>query len=582
MCSQAFVKPDPDAPQPQTEDSKTSPQSRSQTTTPAPESVSSETKLDEDLMTLANVDTQIADYGENGSDNEPKAEIDDYGDVGGGSDVDDNVDDDVDDDADVSSLVKNYDSVVFPDAVLLQTTKTDHNYCKSADKRVIPKKTVPPDPLLNQTFTSFKTAKEALLQKTYNGFEAISEEDGLHFVRKYPSGSAKFTVVMKSDFTYDLFVHGFELPRTHNLLSDRTDKLDNESEIRSFLNDLNKQSVCIGNPDEKFQGHISYDGAPIGNWKGVREEFSALRGNITYKSTIRSVDCIYISEKRRCARCSKYRQALAIKYHLNVKQHKLDTEGADSVETFPCTGCDKVFLEKRRLEEHQTTHSSEKPFSCDKCKRTFKREKYLRMHRKRHEFDSYIYICATCGKQFKYESFLKRHEDLHNLEALFQCELCGRQFKLERHLMVHRKLDRCTKEKKKKLYVYRKRKRPQKPFVKCASCGKLLYRHVTNHICKRDGGFPCDVCGKLFKRGQDCRRHRLIHTSLRPYACSTCGRTFRQVAHLKDHERIHFGDHRHKCVLCKRKYTTLEKFKEHAKACQAAKIHNVTTKYVLE
>ena len=50
-----------------------------------------------------------------------------------------------------------------------------------------------------------------------------------------------------------------------------------------------------------------------------------------------------------------------------------------------------------------------------------------------------------------------------------------------------------------------------------------------------DKPFPCDVCGKAFRKNHDLMRHSRTHTGEKPYACEICKKTFaRKNCLIKD------------------------------------------------
>lgn len=76
--------------------------------------------------------------------------------------------------------------------------------------------------------------------------------------------------------------------------------------------------------------------------------------------------------------------------------------------------------------------------------------------------------CPSCGKRFLKSSSLNKHVLKHNLEKPYKCGICSKDFdyieKLKEHLQTH------------------------------------------------DNENPCEVCGKIFKRAYDLRRHiKLVH-----------------------------------------------------------------------
>ena len=51
---------------------------------------------------------------------------------------------------------------------------------------------------------------------------------------------------------------------------------------------------------------------------------------------------------------------------------------------FKCSFCEKTFNLKRNFQEHERTHTGEKPFSCSKCDKKFAQSRNLKNHEATH------------------------------------------------------------------------------------------------------------------------------------------------------------------------------------------------------
>ncbi|KAG8177364.1 hypothetical protein JTE90_003626 [Oedothorax gibbosus] len=85
-----------------------------------------------------------------------------------------------------------------------------------------------------------------------------------------------------------------------------------------------------------------------------------------------------------------------------------------NIQSFPCSGCSKVFYRKDVLKVHERTHTGQKIYKCPHCQYTASQVGHLKAHVSCKHSQSAL-VCDVCGKGFAYASHLKKHRILkHN------------------------------------------------------------------------------------------------------------------------------------------------------------------------
>jgi len=75
--------------------------------------------------------------------------------------------------------------------------------------------------------------------------------------------------------------------------------------------------------------------------------------------------------------------------------------------------------------------------------------------------------------------------------------------------------------------------------------------------------YPCDICGKAFRRQDHLRDHRYIHSKEKPFKCSECGKGFCQSRTLAVHKILHMDESPHRCPICQRCFNQRSNLKTH-------------------
>ena len=134
-----------------------------------------------------------------------------------------------------------------------------------------------------------------------------------------------------------------------------------------------------------------------------------------------------------CWFCSyKAKTNHALSYH---EETHLDRDYRDS---FPCTLCDRTYLQKRSLKDHMDDeHASTKlSFHCDKCDKVLVGKVSIKQHRYRCSAKR-KFACTECEATFMTRDHLGRHMNTHSDARPFLCHTCSKAFKSKYALFRH-------------------------------------------------------------------------------------------------------------------------------------------------
>ncbi|XP_044151124.1 gastrula zinc finger protein XlCGF71.1-like isoform X3 [Bufo gargarizans] len=112
---------------------------------------------------------------------------------------------------------------------------------------------------------------------------------------------------------------------------------------------------------------------------------------------------------------------------------------------FSCSECGKCFTRKTSIFEHQRIHTGEKPYSCSECGKCFTWKSSLFEHQRIHTGDK-PYSCSECDKCFAKKSSLKSHQRIHTGEKLYSCSECGKCFTRKSSLVQHQRIHTGNKQ----------------------------------------------------------------------------------------------------------------------------------------
>ncbi|KAJ7668494.1 hypothetical protein DFH06DRAFT_1181869 [Mycena polygramma] len=207
------------------------------------------------------------------------------------------------------------------------------------------------------------------------------------------------------------------------------------------------------------------------------------------------------------------------------------------------TGCDKAYSKPSRLEEHERSHSGERPFVCETCGKSYLRDTHLHAHARSHLPQSdrpFVCPLSSCEKRFWTSQHLRVHTDWHNGAKPFVCSEtdCLEAFAKHHQLRAHR----CT------VHAVPGTKPYQCEHQGCAqsfATSQHLRTHSKVHNEKRYGCAD-SVCVaangdtiKFYPTWSALQHHN--RTAHLPTCChpSCNGRTFSSQKNLRAHQKLH-------------------------------------------
>lgn len=285
---------------------------------------------------------------------------------------------------------------------------------------------------------------------------------------------------------------------------------DTESEKLDFLNVKNESiyidvdTVCEYNENmdisvdiedvaddhlhEEDFGHDNADGNLSCNQElhSIVERANANKASPT-KSIKSARDLKHDNMNTNCTVCDK----TLLTYGL-YKRH-MRTKHPTTVQNFVCKKCQKSFVSKKNLLQHESVHLPDhlkKTIPCPYCKKKFRTTRTVTIHIGFVHSSERPYVCEECGKSFATSGCLTQHRITHVKERDWQCSQCPKKFKNLAHLK----------------------------------------KHIDIH---NEDAHVCPDCGKQLNTKRNLRVHMLVHSDQKNYKCQFCDFEFKRAYNLK-------------------------------------------------
>ncbi|KYN15850.1 PREDICTED: zinc finger protein 341-like isoform X2 [Trachymyrmex cornetzi] len=268
---------------------------------------------------------------------------------------------------------------------------------------------------------------------------------------------------------------------------------------------------------------------------------------------------------------------------------------------YKCGYCNKQFAKKFYWQQHERSHTGEKPYQCVVCGRAFAQKSNVKKHMSSHKvwpgtaihslppeappdgsidrtyhcqfcketFDSYkalkghlivshlalkVYKCvqSSCSMMFSdLEEFLE-HTRSHKCSE-YRCHVCGEVFSTLSDLGGHQYVHSVQKQKTTEKYYC------------CSTCKSSFsnlealqhHKETTTH------NYACLHCGKSFLIERFLRRHLKTHSASARFVCEDCGKAFKTEQYLANHKLIHSEETPFTCPHCPARFKRKDRLGRH-------------------
>ncbi|XP_034947032.1 zinc finger protein 341-like [Chelonus insularis] len=268
---------------------------------------------------------------------------------------------------------------------------------------------------------------------------------------------------------------------------------------------------------------------------------------------------------------------------------------------YKCNYCHKQFSKKFYWQQHERSHTGEKPYQCVVCGRAFAQKSNVKKHMSSHKvwpgtaihslppeappdgnidrtyhcqfckeiFDSYkalkghlivshmtlkVYKCvqSSCSMMFADLDDFLEHTRNHK-RSEYRCHVCGEMFHTLSDLGLHQ-------------YVHsvRKQKTTEKYYC-CTTCKSSFsnLEALQHHTETTTHDYACPHCGKSFLIERFLRRHLKTHVSAARFTCEDCGKAFKTEQYLANHKLIHSEETPYLCTQCPAKFKRKDRLGRH-------------------
>ncbi|XP_018045491.1 PREDICTED: zinc finger protein 341-like [Atta colombica] len=346
---------------------------------------------------------------------------------------------------------------------------------------------------------------------------------------------------------------------------------EDSSEVPTILqNDINSQEDASSQSEHPSASLTDNELSLADNEPPLEDNESSLENNETsLQDNLLSVSENGINRTQnlryKCGYCNKQ---FAKKFYW--QQHERSHTGE---KPYQCVVCGRAFAQKSNVKKHMSSHkvwpgtaihslppeappdgSIDRTYHCQFCKETFDSYKALKGHLIVSHLALKVYKCvqSSCSMMFSdLEEFLE-HTRNHKCSE-YRCHVCGEVFSTLSDLGGHQYVHSVQKQKTTEKYYC------------CSTCKSSFsnlealqhHKETTTH------NYACLHCGKSFLIERFLRRHLKTHSASARFVCEDCGKAFKTEQYLANHKLIHSEETPFTCPHCPARFKRKDRLGRH-------------------